>query len=148
MSTPNFRAKIPAIIAVTIIGLFAALVYRFVRTSREAQYTRSAYFLVLDVLGDYLAQNRGKWPKSWDDLVQVPNSGVSDFKWPEDVARIQKRIRIDFDLTTPDVISAGITHFTAVMQVHEPNYGADPYLINRLLYRAQLAVGQKGQPDS
>jgi hypothetical protein len=51
--------------------------------------------------------------------------------------------RIDFDLSTSEVITAGTEHFTAVTQIRGPNYGADPFLIGRLFYRAQLAVGQK-----
>ncbi len=143
MFRPHFRASVPGMIAVAFIALLAVLVYRFIRVSREAQYTRSAYFLVSDVLGDHLAQNRGEWPKSWDDLVRVPNGGVADFAWPQDVARIKRRIRIDFDLTTSEVISAGTAHFTAITQIDEPNYGPDPYLVSRLLHRAELAVGQK-----
>ena len=145
-TTPPFRVvAAAAIVATIIVSLGAFLAYRFIRVSREAQYNRSAYFLVLEVLGDYLAENHGEWPRSWDDLIRVRNSGVADFRWPMDIGAVRKRIRIDFDLTTTEVISTGIEHFTAVTQI-EPNYRADPWLINGLLYRARLAAGQVSEP--
>ena len=145
-TTPPFRFVAATAIAATIIvALGAFLGYRFIRVSREAQYNRSAYFLVLDVLPDYLAENHGEWPRSWDDLIRVRNSGVADFRWPMDIREVRKRIRINFDLTTSEVISTGIEQFTAVTQI-EPNYGADPWLIDWFLYRARVAAGQVSEP--
>jgi hypothetical protein len=106
----------------------------------DAQYTLNVYAVVLDVLAEYLRENGGRWPKSWDDLVVIHHPGNPPFRWPEDLGEIRKRVRINFDVTTAEVIAAGVEHFTAVTQ-REPNYSPFEYHIIPFLEAARRSVG-------
>ena len=121
----------------------AIVVFRSLKIVADAEDTLGAYALVMDVLGDYLTQNGGKWPKSWEDLVVVRHSDYSKYRWPEDIAEIRERVRIDFSLKTSDVVLMDINYFTAVTQ-RTGDYGPYEWLIARLLYRAKRAVGVPG----
>ena len=136
------------VVAVVILaaGSLIVLVKLSLSVSRDAETTLAAYRLVLEVLGDYAKKNGGRWPKSWDDLLDVPNNGCFGIRWPEDVAKVKKRIRINFDLTTDDVLTMDYDHFTAVEQT-ELNYGPNPWLIAKLLEEIRQAAGQiEGPP--
>ena len=109
--------------------------FQVLKKVADAEDTLGAYALVLDVLGDYLTQNGGKWPKSWDDLVVVRHSDYSKFRWPKDIAEIKSAVRIDFNLKTSDVVSMDINHFNAVTQ-RTGDYGPYEWLIAGLLDRA------------
>ena len=70
-----------------------------------------------------MCTHSGKWPTSWDDLARVPpDRNHPSFRWPDEIGEIRKRIRINFDVTTAQVIARGKDHFTAVEQTG-PNYG-------------------------
>jgi hypothetical protein len=144
MTTLKYRLAITAaIVLVIVLPVVSVIVvgYLSMNVGREAQKTLTAYRLILEVLADYLTENGGKWPKSWDDLVNIRHSGYPGFRWPDDVADVRKRIRINFDLSTSDVISTDIEHFTAVTQT-EPNYGRYEELIDKFLYDARRSVGR------
>ena len=156
MTIPRFRIIIGiACVAawILVVGSFLVWGYLSVRVSLDAEKTLGAYRLVLEVIADYLKQSGGKWPKSWEELSNTQHGGYVGLRWPSDLAEIKKRIRIDFDLTTTDVISTDYNHFTAVQQVG-PNYGPYPWVIAKFLYDARQSVApirdppaQKG-PDS
>jgi len=121
------------------------LAYQARKVTNHAETTLAAYRLVLEVLADYLKENGGKWPRSWDDMSQIRHSGYAGLRWPEDLAKVRGRIRINFELTTDEVISKDYDHFTAVEQIG-PNFGPYEWLIAKFLYDARRSVGRV--PDS
>jgi len=106
MRIPRILMIILALAVPMLIGVsLLVLAQQSIRVSRDAETTLGAYRLVLEVLADYSTENGGRWPKSWDDLVRVRHDGYVGLRWPEDVAQVKKRIRINFDLTTDEVLS-------------------------------------------
>jgi len=150
MSTPRIRRIIldVVVVALPLLGStsLVVLICQSIRVSLDAEVTLHAYELVLDVLDDYLAQNGGRWPRSWDDLIQIRHDGFAGRRWPEDVAQVKKRIRIDFDLTTDEVIGMDIEHFTAVTQIG-PNYGPHEGFLAKFLYDARRSAGRVPGPE-
>lgn len=129
-----------------IVGLFAAMAaigvsgwgYRAIVTSLEAEKTLHAYYLVLDILKVYLHEHPGMWPTTWEDLACLtPKEKNSVFEWPDDLPKIQRRIRIDFGLTLGQVSEMDVSNFSAVQQIG-PNYGPHESRIREIL----LAVRQ------
>ena len=107
------RVLITSIIVVPL-GLICLLGYLSWSIGWDAQHTLNAYTLVLDVLAEYLQKNNGRWPRSWDDLVIIRHPGYWPFQWPHDVGEIRRRVQINFDESTADVISSDVANFTAV----------------------------------
>ena len=58
---------------------------------------------------------------------------------------VQKRIRINFEVSTSEVVSAGINNFTAVTHTG-PIHGPDEWLIAKFLDDAGRATGQIPDP--
>ncbi len=103
--------------------LIGAAVYYGAAIGREAETTLHAFALVLDVVGKHICAHSGQWPASWDDLAKTsPDRNHPSFVWPDDVAKVKKRIRIHFGVTTAKVIATGRDQFMAVKQIG-PNYG-------------------------
>jgi hypothetical protein len=121
-----------ALVLVGIAGiLFAVRACRDAMWSLEAEKTLQAFSVLMDVLTNFVDTNSGKWPSGWDDLARIPPSRAnSTFSWPEDIERIRSRVRINFDLTTAQVISAGESRFVAIEQIG-PNFGPDEPSLHR-----------------
>jgi hypothetical protein len=101
-------------IVVLVVGA-ASVLYQCVQVAFEAEKALHSYDLVVGVLGDYLERSNGKWPRSWEELgTTVPARSHSDLRWPEDFKQLQKRVQIDFDLTTSQVAAQDEEHFSAV----------------------------------
>jgi hypothetical protein len=142
MSVP--KVSIAVLIGAIVILTGASLLVLFqlsLRVSRDAETTLGAYRLVLEVLADYATESGGRWPKSWDELLHIRNDGYVGLRWPEEVAEVKKRIRINFDLTMDQVLSMDPEHFTAVEQTG-PNYGPYPWLIAKFLEDARRGAGR------
>jgi hypothetical protein len=131
------------LVLLPIVGLTAGviLVQQSTKVCNEARWPWSAYSMMVEVVADYAAANGGRWPSSWDDLLRIPNKGVPGFHWPADFERVKKRISINFNVTTDDVISAGSEHFTAIKQIG-PNFGPDSGLEDILIESLRNAVAR------
>jgi len=106
---------------------------RSIDVSLEAEKTLHAYRLVLDLLEAYLHRHPGKWPESWEDLATIRiNEPSAIYKWPNDIADVRNRVKIDFELTANDIASMSSQDFPAVKQLG-PNYGIRPREIEDIL---------------
>jgi hypothetical protein len=115
--------------------------YGSIHSSLEAERTLHAYYYVLDLLGAYLRERHGAWPKSWDDLgPATPSVENAAFQWPRDRADIEGRVFVDFSITAADVAKMDVGNFTAVKPIG-PNYGQRDGRIRQLidLTRHELA---------
>jgi hypothetical protein len=91
----------------------------------EAEKTLHAYYIVIDLCTRYAATNSGKWPSSWQDLINLkPTIETGGWAWPRDVSQIQERITIDFSVTPDRLIKTDPRSFTAIQQLG-PNFGPD-----------------------
>ena len=131
-------------IIVLPLGSLCSLVYLSYSVGMDAEYSLHAYGLVLEVLADYLNENSGQWPKSWDDLVVIRHSDFGLVRWPDDIGEVKKRVRINFDVTTADIISSGV-HFTAVTQ-RKPNYGSEEWRVPNFLEAARRSLARIPEP--
>jgi hypothetical protein len=137
-----------AVVLCASIVFVCLLAYRAATISLEAEKTFHAYDLVIHVLARYLRANSGRWPKSWEDLAAtVQSEAPAVFNWPADIREIQRRVRIDFELTTARVASMDEDHFTAVEQMG-PNYGRDKGRINWFIGVARETSGQIRVPET
>jgi hypothetical protein len=110
------------IIAGAIVTFGAWCLYSGVTCSLEAERTLHAYGMVLDLVSTHMEKTSGQWPRSWDDLRQLPHSEVCGWQWPRDLEDIQKRVRCDFSVTCAEVAKQSPDNFHAVEQIG-PNYG-------------------------
>jgi hypothetical protein len=124
-------------VILTLLVIAGALgvcwLYHGVAASLEAEGTLQAYMVVLDVLRVYMAENPGKWPKSWEDIKGIqPGNPGGMFRWPADITEYRKRVRINFTLTRADVAAMSVDNFSAVQQTY-PNHGPREGMIQALL---------------
>jgi hypothetical protein len=100
------------------VALVGGAFYYGAKVSLDAEITLHGLEFVLDLLGNFLESNGGRWPKSWDELTKTaPSESNSMFIWPDDLPKVRKRVRINFDLTTTQVASQDEEHFTAVESI-------------------------------
>jgi hypothetical protein len=112
-------------------------VYWPIHVSLEAERTRHAYILVLDLLAEHLRRHQGSWPGTWNELKHTsPVNPSNVYRWPEDLVEIKRRVHVDFGLTVVDVAEMTPNCFTAVQQIG-PNYGASEYWIDNVLRAAK-----------
>jgi hypothetical protein len=116
---------------------------RTIAESLQAEDTLHAYDLVLDVVGAHLRGTSGTWPTSWDDLAGVrPEEDHSVFRWPQDMRKIRRRVRIDFTLSTREVARMDVAHFAAIQQIG-PNFGNHEPAVRKLLHTVRQ-TGPRG----
>jgi hypothetical protein len=114
-----------------VAGLLAGYLYRGVSTSLDAEMTHHAYVGTLDALTMYV-QSTGKWPKSWDELIAADRGLTRRLSnWPDEIADLQSRVNVRFDLDLDDIAAMTQQTFSAVEQ-RTPNYGPDEYVATLL----------------
>jgi hypothetical protein len=128
MKPPSIK-KTAVIVVTVVVGTIVAAgiwcLYSAAKVSMEAEKTLGTYYMVIDLVSTYVEKTSGKWPRNWEDLRQIPPSREWLWKWPDDIGEIQKRIRIDFSVTTAEVAKQDPEHFRAIEPVG-PNYGSYP----------------------
>jgi hypothetical protein len=129
------------------VGLLACLgtawlavwLWQIITMSLQVEMTHQAYGLTLELVKTYVSDNPGKWVKGWEDLENVtllPDRQYPSFRWPQDVAEVRKRVRINFELTRDQLAAMKVEGFSAVQAVG-PNYGPDEQRIEALLKAAR-----------
>jgi len=99
-------------IIVGVLGFGAAHHLAFV--ALDAGRTADAQREVLELLAAYCGEKQA-WPKSWEDLATVSNSGKQHaFAWPAEMAEVRERVDVDFNLSLADVIKLNSGNFTHV----------------------------------
>jgi hypothetical protein len=122
------------------------LIHRSVTIGGDAETTLCAYRMVLEVIADHLKTNGGRWPNSWDELVNTPHDGCSGIRWPQDAEDVKNRVWVDFNVSTVQVVATDYDHFAAVRQIG-PNYGRHEWLIAKFLGDAQSSLRQLPRPN-
>ena len=99
------------VVATVVIGIVAAIGVGIcaVRTALIAEENLQAFFHAHRATLEYIQQNDGEWPKSWDDLRAVrPDSDFDwvaehvDFDFNADPVQIAKQTRDTFTAIVPD----------------------------------------------
>jgi hypothetical protein len=111
-------------VAVLILVTGAVYLYWAANAALDAEKTNGAFIVVLKLVSSHIEKTSGQWPRSWDDLQRLSQPDVHyDWRWPDDMEEIQKRIRIDFSVTTADVATQNPDSFHAIQQIGH-NYGS------------------------
>jgi hypothetical protein len=119
-----------------VAGLLAGYLYRGVSMSLDAEMTHHAYVGTLHALTKY-AQDTGKWPKSWHELVAADRGSTRRlYNWPEGMADLQSRVKVRFELNLDDIAAMTPQTFSAVEQL-DPHYPIEEDLIADLLKAAR-----------
>jgi hypothetical protein len=145
-------------LALFITGSYLALIAMIVgacflvaRMSLQAESTLHAIDLVFEVVGEFLENNERRWPKSWDELATiVPKGNASPLLSPDDISKIRQRVKVNFDLTTPEVAAQDEDDFNAIEPIG-PHYPPLKETIRGLLKIARRFTAQaakKGEEDS
>lgn len=132
------------VVMLTLVGA----VYLAAHVSLEAESTLHALDLVYDAVGKFLENNGGTWPKSWEQLAtNLPNQSASPPLSPDQIERLRRRVRINFDLTTAQVAAQDEEHFSAIGPIG-PYYAPFRETIRRLLTIARRFTGKANGPEA
>ncbi len=142
--------KVISRITLVVVGIVGLLVLTLavigIRMSLEAERTLHAHLLVMDVVGVYVTQHHGHWPRHWNDLYStLPSRSHGIWNWPTDAAALRKRIIVDFSVSCEDVAEQTPATFSAVRQT-SPNYADNPNSVERLIQVCRQACGSKSAP--
>lgn len=130
------------IVAVGTVCLLIVAAFQGARFSLQAERTLHAYYLVLDLVGAHVSEHDGAWPTGWDDLVPItPGREGAGWRWPQDRAEIEKRIRIDFSLVSEEVAAMSPDSFVAVNQIGPCYDHSSQHHVVRLIDRVQTSLG-------
>lgn len=91
-----------AILVLCALGIFAY----GARTALAAEENYQAFLHAKGATLEFLDQNDGRWPRSWDDLRRVQPD--SDFEW------VSKHVTFDFDATPIELATQTPDSFTAI----------------------------------
>jgi hypothetical protein len=102
---------------VLLIGgwIFCVAAYQ----SLEAEETLHSTNLVVSLIEEYVSENQGQWPKSWEVLKEVRSQ---DSRWPEDADDIMSRVSVDFSADPDELVKQSVEEFDAIKPIG-PNYG-------------------------
>ena len=116
--SPFRRRLIYALLAVLGIGLIVAIVIGVfaVRTALVAEENLQAFFHANRATLEYVQQNDGQWPKSWDDLREIRPE--SDFDW------VAEHLAFDFN-ADPHILATQIPDTFTAIKPDEPCYVID-----------------------
>ena len=120
LSCPSARSSLH--IRCVIYGVIAAVVIAVgigvcaIRTSLIAEENLQAFFHAHRATLEYIQQNDGQWPKSWNDLRAVRPE--SDFDW------VAEHVTFDFNADTREIAVQTPRAFTAIVP-DEPCYIID-----------------------
>jgi hypothetical protein len=95
--------------AAVVIGILVAIGIGIcaVRTAIIAEENLQAFFNAHQATLDYIQQNDGKWPKSWEDLRAVRPE--SDFEW------VAEHVSFDFSADPKQIATQTPNTFTAIV---------------------------------
>lgn len=104
------------LVAVTlVIGL--AIAYIAVSTSLTAEHALHANLLVLDLVREYVVDHQGAWPRSWEDLEQLPAREKGMFRWPLDAEEVRRYVSVDFAAEPDKLATQSVDQFDAIQPI-------------------------------
>ena len=80
----------------------------------DAEKELHAIYLVVRLIEEYVEDNQGSWPQSWNDLEELPQREWSMYSWPEDAEQVEKLIIIDFSADPAEIAKQPVEKFEAV----------------------------------
>lgn len=109
------------VILAIIISIAGALTRAKLGPDKQNVFVRGLF----DLVGEYVKQHHGEWPRSWEDLETVPTEG----KWyhPIDFKKAQETVEIDFH-ADPSVIAHQMPNQFTAIRAKKPvlDYRSDP----------------------
>lgn len=121
----SVRCRVSLWLVVLIaVGTGGWYVYRGVSVSVQAERTLHGTVFMAELAGEFVTQ-KGRWPRSWDELEAFPFPGLNpSFRWPDDARDIRQRVAIDFNADPETILGQDLSSFTAISPIG-PNFGRD-----------------------
>ena len=94
---------ITVVIAAVII--FLTFAYMVASTALWAENTMHTMAQVCGLVKEYMDENEGAWPRSWEDLEKLPprEGRWEVYPWPEGSKKVQKHVEIDFNVDIDEI---------------------------------------------
>ena len=121
--------KVSVIILVCFISWVIYYVINAASYALQAEHTFQATLLTYDLVSEYLIDNEGAWPQSWDDLESLPFRERDVFQWPKDSKKLQDYVLLDFDVDINKVETRSIEQFEEQFDAIKPR--RPHYIFNR-----------------
>jgi len=114
---------IVVIVGVLIFG------YMVASTAIWAENSLHAILLSHDLVREYMVENDGEWPRSWEDLEKLPyreeRRGMFQ-RWPERSKEVQKYVVIDFAADISKLNTESTEEFSGIQPIG-PCFNYDHY---------------------
>ncbi len=119
--SPIARRMLYGFIATLMIGVVIAVVIGVcaIRASLIAEKNYLAFCRAQEATLEYIQQNDGQWPTSWEDLRSIRPE--SDFDW------VAEHVTFNFDADPRKIVSQTPDTFTAIVP-NEPCYVVDDWV--------------------
>jgi hypothetical protein len=114
------RWAIRILVVVAVIAAMVAgfCIYHGLSASIHAEHVLHAALLTVQLLDEYVVLNDGKWPRSWSDLEKLPpKHRTGMFGWPEDSAKVQQYVELDFSVDPQNLAKKSADQFDAVRPI-------------------------------
>ena len=111
-----------------IVGIVVAgyLVYSGAHAAMRAEERLQATRVVGELIAEHVEKSpTHAWPTSWADLEKLPHLGCM-FAWPEQAAEYKAIVKIDFTVTTAQVLQQTPATCTAVTVSPGPSFVGFP----------------------
>jgi hypothetical protein len=131
-----------AIAVLLLICVVGVMIYLGASVSLRAEKALHAINLVTIVVDEYV-EKEGSWPQSWDDLTsRTDGRNYSMYAWPDDFAKIQEFVEIDFKSDPTVLASQTVDQFDAIRPIgaHYP-FKVDGH-VEKLLNTLRNTVGK------
>ena len=108
---------------VAIVVLLAMLtggycVYRGLTDSIHAEYVLHAAIMTIELIDEHVTSHDGAWPRSWADLEALPpRERPGMFDWPQESAKVQQYVAVDFSADPQRLAQQSVDEFDAVRPI-------------------------------
>jgi hypothetical protein len=116
-------------------GGIAWCIYVAASQSLHAEAALHATNEACELVTEYVRQNHGAWPRSWQDLelLSLPIDRFNVFPWPKDSQKLQQYVTIDFSADPALLAKQSVDDFEAIQPIGPCfSYKHDSYVPNLL----------------
>ena len=125
--------RIVLILVAAFLIFFFITIYNAASFALRAENALHANLLVVMLVREYVDKNNS-WPKSWQDLEQLPPHEWAMFHWPKDREKLQEYVFVDFSADIDQLALESPEQFV-VIHSKVPSYPYDgeiPSLLNTI----------------
>ena len=105
------------IVALIICAVLFTMACIAAYTALWAENGYHAILLVHEVTREYVSTHDGQWPRSWEDLENMPASEERLRQWSEDRERVRKYVHVDFNANPDELAEQTVVQFDAIKPI-------------------------------